>query len=72
MSKSLEEKIHSIELDIASMKGDIKVIANAIVLYGDLEKRVRALEDYKNRLIGWAAAIGAIAGTITAVIVKLL
>lgn len=72
MPKSLEEKIHEIELALADIKGDIKVILNDLTDHKELDKRVRALEDYKNKVWGASIIIAGLISAIVSIIVKLI
>ncbi len=74
MGKSIEEKMQEIELSLADIKADVKIIRSEISNYKTIETRVRSLEDYKNRLAGMAIVAGILAGffssILTTVIVK--
>lgn len=76
MGKTLEEKMHEIELALSDIKADVKIIRAEISNYKGMETRVRLLEDYKNKLAGMAIIAGVLAGfvssVVTTVIVKLI
>lgn len=76
MGKTLEEKMHEIELSLSDIKADVKIIRSEISNYKGMESRVRQLEDYKNKLAGMAIVAGVLAGfvssVVTTVIVKLI
>lgn len=72
MSKTLEEKMQEIEISLTEIKRDIKYILQDLNQNREIEKRVRSLEDIKNKLLGMAILAGAIAGTISTIIIKIL
>ena len=72
MSKTLEEKMQEIEISLTEIKRDIKYILQDLSQSREIEKRVRNLEDIKNKLLGMAILAGAIAGTISTIIIKIL
>ena len=67
MPSELEKDINEIKISVARIEERLKVFDNA-----DHDKRIRTLEEYKAKLMGWCAAIGAVSGAIVAVIIKLL
>lgn len=72
MSKTLEEKMQEIEISLTEIKRDIKYILQDLNQSREIEKRVRSLEDIKNKLLGMAILAGAVAGTISTIIIKIL
>lgn len=72
MSTELERDINEIKISVARIDERLKVFDNHVVVTMEHEKRLRILEEFKAKLYGWSAAIGAIAGTISAIFIKLL
>jgi len=72
MGKTLEEKMQEIEISLTEIKRDIKYILQDLNQNREIEKRVRSLEDIKNKLLGMAILAGAVAGTISTIIIKIL
>lgn len=72
MSKSIEEKMQEIELSLADIKADVKIIRSEISNYKTIETRVRILEDYKNKLAGVAILAGILAGFLTSIITTVI
>jgi len=70
MTTELERDINEIKISVARIDERLKVFDNHVIVTMEHEKRLRVLEEYKAKLIGWSAAIGAVAGTVAALIVK--
>ncbi|WP_457556324.1 hypothetical protein [Candidatus Pyrohabitans sp.] len=64
-----------IKLDIREIKTDLKYIRETLDKYDQTfeghEKRIRAIEDWKNRTTGIFSVVGGIGGTVGAAIVLL-
>jgi len=64
--------MQEIEISLTEIKRDIKYILQDLNQNREIEKRVRSLEDIKNKLLGMAILAGAVAGTISTIIIKIL
>lgn len=72
MSTELEKDITEIKVSVARVEEKLKKFDAQFTMYMEHENRIRTLENFKSQARGYAAAIGAVAGIITAVIIKLL
>lgn len=72
MPSELERDINEIKISVARIEERLKIFDSHIMAAAEHEKRIRSLEEYKAKLIGLCAGIGAITGAVAAVIVKLL
>lgn len=72
MSNELEKDINEIKISIARVEEKLKVFDSHLTLFIEYEKRLRVLENFKSKSAGYAAALGAMGGFITALIIKLI
>lgn len=72
MTENLEKDINEIKISIARIEEKLKVFDSHILMFMDYERRIRELEDFKSRFLGYSAALGAMGGFITAVVIKLI
>lgn len=72
MQSDLEKDITEIKVSIARIEEQLKVFDRHITMFVVFEERLRVLENFKSRLLGYSAALGAVGGFITALIIKLI
>ncbi len=72
MSSELEKDINEIKVSMARIEQKLANYEQHFTLLTDYEKRLRELEEFKSRAIGYATALGAISGLITSLIIKLI
>lgn len=72
MPNDLERDINEIKISIARIEEKLKLLDSHVTIFNDYERRIRALENYKSKTTGYAAALGAIGGFIAALLIKLL
>lgn len=72
MASELENDINAIKISVARIEERLKIFEAHVITSQEHDKRLRVLEEYKAKLMGMCAGIGALAGTVAAVIVKLI
>lgn len=72
MPSDLERDISEIKIAVARIEEKLKLFDNHITMFVEYEKRLRTLEEFRFKFLGYSAALGAIGGFITAVIIKLI
>lgn len=72
MPGELERDINEIKVSMARIEQKLANYEQHFTLLTDYEKRLRELEDFKSRAIGYATALGAVSGLITSLIIKLI
>lgn len=70
MPSDLEKDITEIKVSVARIEEKLKVFDGHIMMFVDYEKRLRELENFKARLLGYSTALGAGAGFIAGILIK--
>lgn len=72
MEDKLIERIHGLEMGVARIETEMKGLNKTLALYSHLDTRVRELENFKNKAVGYAAAVGGITGLLVSLVTKLM
>lgn len=72
MPTELERDITEIKVTVARVEEKLRQFDNHLLMFKDYEARLRNLENFKAKAVGYAGAFGAIGGIITALIIKLM
>lgn len=72
MPSDLEKDINEIKISVARIEEKLKVFDNHVTMFLEYEKRLRELEDFKSKLLGYSAALGAIGGLLSTILIKLI
>lgn len=72
MPIELEKDINEIKISLARVEEKLKIFDSHLTLFVEYEKRLRILENFKSKSVGYAAALGGMGGFITALIIKLI
>lgn len=72
MPIELEKDINEIKISLARVEEKLKIFDSHLTLFVEYEKRLRTLENFKSKSVGYAAALGGMGGFITALIIKLI
>lgn len=72
MPSDLEKDINEIKISVARIEEKLKMIDTHVTIFNDHDRRLRALEDYKNKTYGYVAGIGAVVGAISSLITALI
>jgi hypothetical protein len=72
MPSELERDINDIKISVARIEERLKIFESHVTTSQEHDKRLRVLEEYKAKLLGMCAGIGALAGTVAAIIIKLI
>lgn len=72
MPSDLEKDINEIKISVARIEEKLKIFDNHVTMFIEFERRVRELEDFRSKLLGYSAALGAIGGLLSTVLIKLI
>lgn len=72
MPSDLEKDINEIKISVARIEEKLKIFDSHIVMFMDYERRLRQLEDFKSKFLGYSAALGAVGGFIAAIFIKII
>lgn len=72
MEDKLIERIHGLELGVSEIRTEMKGLNRTLQLYSHLDGRVRELENFKNKAVGYSAAVGGITALLVSLVAKLM